>query len=409
VETKRKQRLIRAGRALRAAGLREAAVWALRASDHPPVRDLRAPTLALVRAVLAEDAPGEVDLLLDPVRAAADLTERRPHRKAALEARPLRSPLHDDERAAFRARYGASVETPAPIEEVAAALGLPVPVAARRVQDAEDLLERLWRDAAVIHDRVRFALADDARADLELARSFTLHRSERFGPESRAAEEEVVEEVLRGLPPREYARSWPYVEVPTPIADDVLRLDGFVPEDATALDAGADDAVRRTALGDHPQAWGRVDIARWIEAWQREWRAGHGYEPQVRAVRRVADGALVGGCARRWSSVGLRDRPAIEVWILPTHRRRGYATRALRLLCADLHRVVDRIEVRLAAADAAACALVTAAGFVREGVLRRAGEGGGDVAVYALLSDDPGALPPIDPPLVPRRERTAAR
>jgi RimJ/RimL family protein N-acetyltransferase len=89
------------------------------------------------------------------------------------------------------------------------------------------------------------------------------------------------------------------------------------------------------------------------------------------------------------------DRSVAEVgyWIEKSARRRGIATRALRLVStwavADLG--VQRLELMTATDNAGSQRVAEAAGFTREGVLRSyvtLGCGIADVVMYSLLPTD---------------------
>lgn len=103
-------------------------------------------------------------------------------------------------------------------------------------------------------------------------------------------------------------------------------------------------------------------------------------------------GALVGGAALRriqWEA-GIGE---VGYWLVPEGRGRGFATETCRLLTAHAFALgLHRVEAWTHVGNAASQAVLTRAGFVREGVLRsmpmqRGGRA--DVALYSRLPADP--------------------
>jgi RimJ/RimL family protein N-acetyltransferase len=81
---------------------------------------------------------------------------------------------------------------------------------------------------------------------------------------------------------------------------------------------------------------------------------------------------------------------SIGIWLLPAHRRRGHGSEAQRQLAAYLfaHTRVERVEASTDVANTAEQRALERAGFVREGILRRAQfrEGGfHDLVLYSKL------------------------
>jgi RimJ/RimL family protein N-acetyltransferase len=106
------------------------------------------------------------------------------------------------------------------------------------------------------------------------------------------------------------------------------------------------------------------------------------------------DGALAGGV--RWVLANRRSRIASihSLMIHPGARGRGLATAAIRELAERLFTVhwLHRVEAEVYGFNHAAQRVFEAAGFVREGVRRRAydrEDGWQDGVRYGLLSDDP--------------------
>jgi RimJ/RimL family protein N-acetyltransferase len=106
------------------------------------------------------------------------------------------------------------------------------------------------------------------------------------------------------------------------------------------------------------------------------------------------DGTLVGGV--RWVLANRRSRIASihSLMIDPAARGRGLATGAIRELTERLFTInwLHRVEAEVYGFNHAAQRVFEAAGFVREGVRRRAydrEDGWQDGVRYGLLSDDP--------------------
>lgn len=83
-------------------------------------------------------------------------------------------------------------------------------------------------------------------------------------------------------------------------------------------------------------------------------------------------------------------RAGIGYWISPAQRRRGYATAALRMLVgwASAIEGVERLELVVEPWNEGSWRAAEAAGFVREGLLRRWERVGGvsrDMYMYAYL------------------------
>jgi RimJ/RimL family protein N-acetyltransferase len=109
------------------------------------------------------------------------------------------------------------------------------------------------------------------------------------------------------------------------------------------------------------------------------------------AIADAKSGRLLGAIGLHWG----RDRVAAEVgyWVAPWARRRGVASRALRLLSAwgIEHMTLARLQVRTHGENLASQCVARAAGYRAEGVLRSAVEFKGrriDVAIFGLLPED---------------------
>lgn len=170
------------------------------------------------------------------------------------------------------------------------------------------------------------------------------------------------------------------------LTDGVVVLDAFTLDDVAAHVAGEDEEQARR-FGWYPARSSAETVRAAILRWQEGWRV----DGRTRAFAVRSDGELVGGCELR-----LRDDAAAEIsyWVFPLHRRRGLASRAVRLACAygfsDLG--IARIELYVQPDNHASRGVARTAGFTEEGTLRSreltvAGERR-DMVLYARLASD---------------------
>ena len=172
------------------------------------------------------------------------------------------------------------------------------------------------------------------------------------------------------------------------LTDGVVLVDRFTDADVDALWAGEDDGyVRRSRL---PGPFTRRDIANQIRQWQDQWRVGG--TGQALAVREAGSRRLVGGCV-------LEIRPddgeiaELSYWVFPPYRCRGYASRAVELVCRhafdDLG--VVRLELCIEPTNHASLRVACKTGFLRECLLgQRDGCTGGrsDMLLFSRLRTD---------------------
>jgi [ribosomal protein S5]-alanine N-acetyltransferase len=154
-----------------------------------------------------------------------------------------------------------------------------------------------------------------------------------------------------------------------PLADDVVTLRPWRPDDAPAIAAaiGGDPEIARW-LDEVPQPYGLDHALAYVAACTRGWEEGTGASF---AVLDPVDGRLLG-------SVGLRlaELPAgvaeAGYWVAREARGRGVATHALRLASRWLFREVEvaRLQLRADALNVPSQRVAEKAGFTREGVLR---------------------------------------
>ncbi len=171
-----------------------------------------------------------------------------------------------------------------------------------------------------------------------------------------------------------------------PLADDAIRLRLLRDADAPAIAAaGADPEIVRWIPVPVPYA---IDDARVFIA--------------ATAAAGAAGGELVFGIEARATgtlggTIGLRRaepfRASVGYWVAPWARRRGFATRAVRLVAAWAFRepALVRLELYTLVGNDASGAVAIAAGFTREGVLRRYlsfRDRRADAVVYSLLREE---------------------
>jgi RimJ/RimL family protein N-acetyltransferase len=149
--------------------------------------------------------------------------------------------------------------------------------------------------------------------------------------------------------------------LPTSLTDGVIVLDAHTLADAEAHWRGEDDEMRQRF--DAPRAATLEEIhaalGRWIEA-----RAAGG--PNFVYALRLPDGPLMGGCEIRRLGPG---RANVSYWVFPDFRGRGYAARALRLLCAAAAKLADvrQLEAHIDPDNLASRRVAEAAGFTETG------------------------------------------
>ena len=152
-------------------------------------------------------------------------------------------------------------------------------------------------------------------------------------------------------------------EQPT-ITDGVVWLTPFGPTDGEAIgDFNLDDEHRRwfdqPAVDPDPDARRRHG-EEVVDRWHHGWTTG---EQLTFAVRPASDGEAIGMAELRPERDGVAG---ISYSIIPSHRRKGYASRAARLL-ADLglgRLGFSRIELRCDVDNVASARTAERAGFV---------------------------------------------
>lgn len=150
------------------------------------------------------------------------------------------------------------------------------------------------------------------------------------------------------------------------LSDETVVLDSFQLDDAEGHLAGEDEEFARR-FGWFPRrstlAGVRESIARWREQWAT---AG---PTRAFSLRLAPAGELIGGCELR-----IRDDGAAHMsyWTFATYRRRGFATRAVRLAAGygfdTLH--VTQIELQIKPDNVASRGVARCAGFTEAGTIQ---------------------------------------
>jgi len=177
------------------------------------------------------------------------------------------------------------------------------------------------------------------------------------------------------------------LDVPT-LADDVVALRPPAERDIDAItDACQDpDIPRFTRV---PSPYFRTHAVEHVQRTAEQWADGSS------AVFVVADGAT----DRLLGSIGLlrltdeRQVAEIGYWVARGARRRGVATRAVRLVSrwAVLDLRISRLELMTRPDNVASQGVAVGAGFTREGLLRSYTTlacGVSDVVMFSLLPAD---------------------
>lgn len=179
------------------------------------------------------------------------------------------------------------------------------------------------------------------------------------------------------------ALEWPS----PPLTDGVVSLAAPAIEDASAIAAGVDSEVLRWLP--LPRPYTAEHARAFVQHTRSDAAAGRSLVFVVRA-----DGAVAGSAGLHVGRARAGE-PEIGYWIAPHARRRGVATRVVRLMAAHAFAELGarRVELLIQPGNAASRAAATRAGATYEGV-RRAGlrfDDTGEVrdaAVYSLLPAD---------------------
>jgi len=143
---------------------------------------------------------------------------------------------------------------------------------------------------------------------------------------------------------------------------------------------------RRGGLGWFPASSTPETVRATILRWQEEWRRGD--ETRAFAVRGAATGKLVGQCEVRLKDAEIGEPSYV---VFPPYRGRGFASRAVRLVCAYAFAElgVGRMELYIEPDNLASRAVARNAGFVEKGVLRKQGKAGVERREMLIYSRPP--------------------
>lgn len=179
------------------------------------------------------------------------------------------------------------------------------------------------------------------------------------------------------------------------LTDGVVLLDPFTDADVDSLWAGEDNHYARQSC--RPGPFTRRDIANRISHWHKQWQTGG--PGRAFAVREAGSRRLVGGCVleTRPDDSGIAE---LSYWIFPPYRRRGYASRAVELVCRsafdDLG--VVRIELYIEPTNDASLRVAGNTGFLQEGPLRQHDRCHGDRSDMVLFCRRRTEGPQSEPP-----------
>lgn len=181
----------------------------------------------------------------------------------------------------------------------------------------------------------------------------------------------------------------PIVLPDPPLTDGVITLRAFTQDDIAAVTAACQDAeiARWTAMV--PSPYTEDDAREWISSHDEV--RGEGLACAF-AVVDAATGELLGSAG--FHQIEWDDRCLdVGYWTAPWARRRGAATRAVRLLSrwAIDELGMQRISLLTFPGNVASEGVATAAGYTREGVLRAYLEVRGerrDTTVWSLIASD---------------------
>ena len=175
-----------------------------------------------------------------------------------------------------------------------------------------------------------------------------------------------------------------------PLADEAVLLRPPSPADVPEIAAACTDPeiARWTMV---PTPYTPAHARRFVAQARRWWRTGR--TGAIFAIVERSSGRLVGMIGLEPAEPGLAE---VGYWVAPGARRRGYATRAVRLVStwAFADPTLVRLELHTMLGNEASGAVAVKAGFSREGVARRGLVVRGervDGVVYALVRGDPAA------------------
>ncbi len=135
-------------------------------------------------------------------------------------------------------------------------------------------------------------------------------------------------------------------------------LNGHTGEDVPAHVAGEDEETARR-FGWWPQRSTEATARAAYDRWALEWQSGG--STRAFAVREAAGGRLVGGCELRLQDDGSGQ---VSWWTHAAERRKGYATRGVKLLVEYADSLgVARLEAHVAEDNDASRQVAASVGF----------------------------------------------
>ena len=179
------------------------------------------------------------------------------------------------------------------------------------------------------------------------------------------------------------------IEPPDPsLQDGVVLLRPWTDRDISAIAAACDEEEMARWLDQIPQPYTEKDAREYVVSTRRGWREG---TAASFAIVDVESSQPVGSVSIHWLD---REQHVAEVgyWVARKARRRGVASRAVRLVARWVLEecAIERLQLRADVLNKASEKVAEKAGFKREGVLRssrfsvRQGRRV-DFAIYSLL------------------------
>jgi RimJ/RimL family protein N-acetyltransferase len=176
-----------------------------------------------------------------------------------------------------------------------------------------------------------------------------------------------------------------------PLSDGVVVLRPWADSDVPAIAVACGDPEIAHWIDDIPAPYSRADARAYVAASQRGWKDGALWSF---AVCDAETGDVLGSCG-----IGWQDQPhavaEVGYWVRSEGRRRGIATRAVRLAAGWAFEAcgVQRLQLRADVLNAASQRVAERAGFRREGVLRsirysRRQQRRVDFVIFSLLRDE---------------------
>ena len=260
-------------------------------------------------------------------------------------------------------------------------------------KDEDELVEAVQRGLFTEEDADRFRFWGERAVEHVLLRDYL-----RIAPDATALYADVKREAARAHPDDRVSYQASKAQVIATILDQTaevtptltagqVMLDGHRATDARAhLDGEDKEHARR--FGWWPERSTLASVTAAIRRWQHHWVVGG--HTRAFAVRDAHEGTLVGGCELRFTGPDVAE---ISYWTFPAKRRRGLATRAVRLArdFAFDELGAARMEARIEPDNHASRTVVERAGLAEEGVLRDAGvsaSGRHDLVLYAAPPRD---------------------